>query len=261
MDESRRAFLKTAGCAILGAGLGAPIARAVAGAVTADPMPGELKAGRWAIAVNVRKCLQREDCRACIDACHVAHNVPLIKDPLREIKWIWKEPFKDAFAAETHPHLDKGLSGKNVLVLCNHCDNPPCVRVCPTKATWKRPDGIVMMDQHRCIGCRYCIVGCPYGSRSFNWQDPRPFITTGIKLDYPTRMKGVVEKCTLCTERLVKGLEPACVEVCNKVAGPGTMTFGDLRDPSSEVARVLKDGFSIRRKPELGTEPQIFYLV
>ena len=261
MDGSRRAFLKTAGCAILGAGLAAPIARTVTGAVSEEGTPGELKAGRWAIVVDVRKCLERENCRACIDACHVAHNVPLIKDPAHEIKWIWKEPFKDTFEAEAHPHLDKGLAAKQVLVLCNHCDNPPCVRVCPTKATWKRPDGIVMMDQHRCIGCRYCIAGCPYGSRSFNWKDPRPFITTGIKPEYPTRMKGVVEKCTFCTERLLKGLAPACVEVCNKVAGPGTMTFGDIRDPGSEVARVLKSGFSIRRKPALGTEPQIFYLV
>src|SRR4030066_231401 len=143
MDESRRAFLKTAGCAILGAGLAAPITRAVAGAVSADAMPGALTAGRWAIAVNVRKCLQREDCRACIDACHAAHNVP------------------------------------------------------------------VMMDQHGCIGGRYCIVGCPYGSRSFNWQDPRPFITTGIKPEYPTRMKGVVAKCTVCPERRASGLPPA----------------------------------------------------
>ena len=261
MDENRRAFLKAAGCAILGAGLAAPVARAAAGAVSQESAPGELTAGRWAIAINVRKCLQREDCRACIDACHVAHNVPQIEDPIREVKWLWKEPFKDTFASATHPHLDKGLADKRVLVLCNHCDNPPCVRVCPTKATWKRQDGIVMMDQHRCIGCRYCIVGCPYGSRSFNWQDPRPFITTGIRPDYPTRTKGVVEKCTFCTERLVKGLPPACVEVCNKVSGPGTMTFGDIRDPKSEVARALKDGFSIRRKPELGTEPQIYYLV
>jgi Fe-S-cluster-containing dehydrogenase component len=261
MDESRRTFLKAAGCAILGAGVAVPIGRAVAGAVSPETMPGELTAKRWAIVVNVRKCLERVDCRACIDACNVAHNVPQIKDPLREIKWIWKESFQNTFGAEAHPYLEKGLVDKNVLVLCNHCDNPPCVRVCPTKATWKRPDGIVMMDQHRCIGCRYCIAGCPYGSRSFNWQDPRPFITTGIRPEYPTRMKGVVEKCTFCTERLVKGLPPACVEVCNKVAGPGTMMFGDIRDPSSEVARALKDGFSIRRKPELGTEPQIFYLV
>jgi Fe-S-cluster-containing dehydrogenase component len=261
MDESRRTFLKTAGCAILGAGLVAPIARTVGGAVRMEAAPGELTAKRWAIAVDIKKCLERKDCHACIDACHVAHNVPLIKDPLREIKWIWKDSFQDTFAAESHPHLENGLAGKSVLVLCNHCDNPPCVRVCPTKATWKRPDGIVMMDQHRCIGCRYCIAGCPYGSRSFNWQDPRPFITTGINPDYPTRTKGVVEKCTLCTERLVKGLPPVCVEVCNKVAGPGTMTFGDIRDPDSEVARVLKGSFSIRRKPELGTEPQIFYLV
>ncbi|MBI5527441.1 MAG: 4Fe-4S dicluster domain-containing protein [Deltaproteobacteria bacterium] len=261
MDQTRRGFLKAAGCAAIGAGLALPIGRAVAGAVVADPLPGGLTAKRWAMALNVRKCLQRDGCRACIDACHVEHNVPSIADVKREIKWVWKEPFKDTFQTEVHQHMDSALSEKNVLVLCNHCDNPPCVRVCPTKATWKRPDGIVMMDEHRCIGCRYCIVACPYGSRSFNWQDPRPFITTGIRVEYPTRTKGVVEKCTFCTERLAKGLLPACVEVCNKVAGRGTMIFGDAGEVNSEIVRALRAGFSLRRKPALGTEPQVYYIV
>lgn len=257
----RRGFLKTAGCALLGAGFALPIGKAVAGAVSPEALPETLSAGRWALAINHRKCLEREGCRACIDACHLAHNVPAIPDPTREVKWLWKEPFKDIFAEEAHDFMDEGLTRKPALVLCNHCDNPPCVRVCPTQATWKRKDGIVMMDEHRCIGCRYCIAACPYGSRSFNWQDPRPFIKPGIRPDYPTRTKGVVEKCTFCTERLAEGLPPACVEACNKAAGEEVMVFGDLKDVNSAVYKLLKSGYSIRRKPGLGTEPQVFYLV
>ena len=261
-DRTRRGFLKAVGCAAIGAGLATSFGKTIAGALNEDNVqPEGLTAKRWAMVINLRKCRHRQGCRACIDACHVEHNVPTITNIQHEIKWIWKEPFKDVFKDEVHAHMDEALTEKNALVLCNHCDNPPCVGVCPTKATWKRPDGIVMMDEHRCIGCRYCITACPYGARSFNWQDPRPFITTGIRAEYPTRAKGVVEKCTFCTERLAKGLAPSCVEVCNKVAGLGTMIFGDAADVNSEIVRALRAGFSVRRKPALGTEPQVYYIV
>jgi len=128
--------------------------------------------------------------------------------------------------------------------------------VCPTKATFKRSDGIVMMDFHRCIGCRFCMAGCPYGSRSFNWRDPRPFVQD-VRKEFPTRMRGVVEKCSFCAERLAEGLPPACVEACKVKA----LVFGDLEDPNSEVREILQRHHSIRRKPELGTMPQIYYLV
>jgi molybdopterin-containing oxidoreductase family iron-sulfur binding subunit len=141
-------------------------------------------------------------------------------------------------------------------VLCNHCDNPPCVRVCPTQATFKRADGIVVMDYHRCIGCRFCMAACPYGARSMNYRDPRPFIAE-INPDFPTRCKGVVEKCNFCEERLAKGQLPACVEACKEKA----LIFGDMDDPRSAPRRLLKDWFSIRRRPELGTDPQIYYLL
>jgi molybdopterin-containing oxidoreductase family iron-sulfur binding subunit len=148
------------------------------------------------------------------------------------------------------------LLEKPFIVFCNQCSNPPCVRVCPTQATWKRADGIVMMDWHRCIGCRYCIAACPYGSRSFNWRDPRPFIAQ-IRPDYPTRTKGVVEKCTFCEERLAAGKLPACVVACEEKA----LVFGDLEEPGSVLREILGGRFSIRRKPDLGTKPEIFYLV
>ncbi len=128
--------------------------------------------------------------------------------------------------------------------------------VCPTQATWKRDDGIVMMDWHRCIGCRYCIAACPYGSRSFNWRDPRPFIEEQDP-DFPTRTRGVVEKCTFCDERLAKGKLPACVEACNE----NCLIFGDLENADSDVRKILEKRHSIRRKPGLGTQPEVYYLV
>jgi molybdopterin-containing oxidoreductase family iron-sulfur binding subunit len=172
------------------------------------------------------------------------------------VKWVWKEEFRHAFPTEAHEHVDAGLLGKDVLVLCNHCANPPCVRVCPAQATWKRSDGIVMMDEHRCVGCRYCVVGCPYGSRSFNFESPRPYLRW-VNPDFPTRMRGVVEKCNFCVERLSEGLLPLCVEACPEKA----LAFGDLGDPGSIVRQLLHGRYSIRRKPELGTLPQVFYLV
>jgi molybdopterin-containing oxidoreductase family iron-sulfur binding subunit len=100
------------------------------------------------------------------------------------------------------------------------------------------------------------MAGCPYGSRSFNWKDPRKFIQE-TNPEFPTRMRGVVEKCNFCVERLDKGLQPACVEACKD----GALLFGDVRDPESEVRRVLRESYTIRRKPELGTMPQVYYVV
>jgi molybdopterin-containing oxidoreductase family iron-sulfur binding subunit len=121
------------------------------------------------------------------------------------------------------------------------------------------------MDMHRCIGCRFCTAACPYGSRSFNWGDPRkapPELNPGFPTnrEYPTRSKGVVEKCNFCEERLAKGQLPVCVETANKEA-EGAMIFGDLGDPDSEIREFLRENYTIRRKPELGTEPNVFYVI
>jgi molybdopterin-containing oxidoreductase family iron-sulfur binding subunit len=220
------------------------------------------------MVIDTRRCNEREGCTACIDACHKLHNVPQFGERRHEIKWIWKEPYKHAFPTKFEGvHGDHGdvvrpaqwLEERPALVLCNHCGNPPCVRVCPTQATWKRDDGLVMMDMHRCIGCRFCVVACPYGSRSFNWKDPREAIAE-INPGFPTRCKGVVEKCNFCAERLAKGLPPACVETCEKQAN-GSMVFGDLADKHSPVAELLATAHTIRRKPGLGTQPHVFYIV
>jgi Fe-S-cluster-containing dehydrogenase component len=113
-----------------------------------------------------------------------------------------------------------------------------------------------MMDWHRCIGCRYCMAACPYGSRSFNFRDPRPFIRE-ITTAFPTRMRGVVEKCNFCEERLAKGELPACVKACPASA----LTFGDVQDPNASVRQLLQSNYAIRRKPGLGTSPQVYYIL
>jgi molybdopterin-containing oxidoreductase family iron-sulfur binding subunit len=182
--------------------------------------------------------------------------VPHFDNPKDEVKWIWKEPFEEALHDQSSAFQAEHLQHAHVLVFCNHCDQPPCTKVCPTQATWKRDDGVVMMDWHRCIGCRYCVAGCPYGSRSFNWRDPRPHIGEANP-DFPTRTRGVVEKCNFCEERLARGEGPACVTACKGQA----LIFGDLEDPESEIRKVLRDRPSVRRKVALGTQPEVFYLL
>jgi len=216
--------------------------------------PNALTAQRWALVIDLKK-LNSKIIHDCVEICHKIHNVPNIVNPKEEIKWIWQENFEHSFPEFKYQYIGQDLKNMPVLVLCNHCDKPPCVRVCPTKATFKRKDGIVMMDMHRCIGCRFCMAGCPYGARSFNWRDPQPFIKEENK-EFPARMRGVVEKCTLCYERLDKGLPPACVEVSQ-----GSIIFGDLADPNSEIRKILSTNFSITRKPKLGTRPSVYYLI
>jgi len=255
MEIDRRGFLKVAG--MVGLVSAAIAVKPIYDVFKKAPLPGAIEdhvsTGRWAMVIDPSLC--EDGCTDCIDACHRIHNVPDIGNPKHEIKWIWNETYEHAFPQQEHEFVVEGFKDKPVLVLCNHCDNPPCVPVCPTGATFRREDGIVMMDYHRCIGCRYCMAGCPYGARSFNWRDPRPFIEE-IDLNYPTRTKGVVEKCNFCAERLRIGLLPACVEACRK----GTLTFGDVHNPNSKVRQLLSQRYAIRRKPSLGTEPQVYYL-
>jgi molybdopterin-containing oxidoreductase family iron-sulfur binding subunit len=282
MSISRREFLKIASAsALLGFGGISAFEILQPGQFEASQVMPDSKglvAKRWAMVVDISRFRTEEDYKRCIEACHRIHNVPDVGNPKEEIKWIWKETYEHAFPGQEDEFLSEKIKDLPFLVLCNHCNNPPCVRVCPTKATFKREsDGIVMMDMHRCIGCRFCMAACPYGARSFNFRDPRPFINEANKLPYdtvftngqdrealikkghlsfPTRMRGVVEKCTFCYERLAVGLKPACVE-----ASQGGLIFGDLEVPNSEVRKVLNEKYSFRRKPELGTYPSVYYIL
>jgi Fe-S-cluster-containing dehydrogenase component len=151
------------------------------------------------------------------------------------------------------------------------CENAPCAEVCPVKASYHRPDGIVMMNYERCIGCRYCEVACPYGARAFNWETfngPNPAVPTWGHPEIPRRPRGVVEKCSFCYQRIDRGLAlglkpgvdeeatPACVVACQI----GARVFGDLNDPESVVSQWLSAQPSYRLREDLGTAPRVYYL-
>lgn len=279
MKQDRRDFLKVAGLAAI-AGIGAPSAfnmllkgeasASEQAAATAAAGHGEAAVAapagqRLGLVIDVKKFVENPDLpQKCIDVCHSIHNVPNFGNLKDEIKWIWVEKYENAFPDASQYKRNEALEKMPIMTLCNHCDNPPCVRACPTQATFKMKDGVVGMDYHRCIGCRFCMAACPYGARSFNWRDPRgkdengnPFIKT-LNPKFPTRMRGVVEKCNFCVERLAIGQIPACVEATGTT---GAMIFGDLNDPNSAVSKVLKETFTIQRKPSLGTRPSLFYII
>jgi molybdopterin-containing oxidoreductase family iron-sulfur binding subunit len=283
MDNSRRKFLKLAG--ITAAGLTAAPAVTSLASSHGQPSgkvirnPEALTAGHWGMVIDTRQLTSAADLEPIIEACHREHNVPTFEEDLKmpklplekldklvpkifssdkkkhEIKWIWEEEFHNIFPDQLNDYLAERLEHLPFLTLCNHCANPSCVQACPTKATFQREDGIVLMDFHRCIGCRFCMAACPYGSRSFNFRDPRQGLTE-INTAFPTRMKGVVEKCNFCAERLSKGQLPACVEASN-----GAILFGDLDDPVSNVRKALKENYAVRRQPSLGTEPSVYYII
>jgi molybdopterin-containing oxidoreductase family iron-sulfur binding subunit len=263
MDESRRSFLKKVGYAAAGAGCAFPLLGAAGTALQASRGTTGAATKQWGLVIDIQKCLREEVRSACAEACHREHNVPRVPEPDDEVKWIWSEKFEDVFPDQAHPFVADSVKSKPVLVLCNHCTDPPCVKVCPTAATWKRlQDGIVMMDMHRCIGCRYCIAACPYDARSFNWKDPRPYLEGPVRSSYPTRTKGVVEKCNFCAERLRDGLEPACVVAARQTpGGEDALVFGNLSDPDSDISRLLRQEVTICRMLSLGTGPNVFYIV
>lgn len=146
-------------------------------------------------------------------------------------------------------------------IQCFHCEQAPCIKACPTKATWKETDGIVVVDYDWCIGCRYCMAACPYWGRRFNWHDPQVPGTEITKkqhyLGNRMRKKGQMEKCTFCIQRSRDGKLPACAEACPT----GARVFGNLLDPDSEIRFVLKNKKVFRMKEDLGTDPKFWYFI
>jgi molybdopterin-containing oxidoreductase family iron-sulfur binding subunit len=144
-------------------------------------------------------------------------------------------------------------------VACQQCSNPPCVRVCPVKATWQEPDGIVVIDYDQCLGCRCCMAACPYGARHFNWAEPHlPSEEVNPDMHYlgnRPREKGVVEKCTFCIQRVRTGRYPACVEICPV----GARKFGNLLDEQSELRVLMREKRVFVLKEDLNTQPKFYY--
>lgn len=255
---SRRDVLK-----IAGATAGAAIVTEV---VTAGPLSPEAIEGigaeshphqgsseyEWHMAIDLSKCI---GCYYCVRACQAVNDVA--DDDMR-----WNIVFPELTEADVDFFMNRP---------CQHCQNAPCVRVCPVGATWVRPDGIVAMDYDRCIGCRYCEVACPYDVRRFNWKAPETenrFVPQWGEPEIPRRVRGVVEKCTFCVQRidraieqglkpgLNRGLTPACVEICPVNA----RIFGDINDPESPVSEFLRENDTFRLREDWGTEPKVHYV-
>ncbi len=270
MKNNRRNFLKIAGISALGLTT-IPVLNAYAigehfaddSKISKNPnakksqLKGKNLPIKWGMVIDTRELDKNPGVVEKMEhECHRIHNVPDLETKNHEIKWIWGEEFKHAFPGKENEYIAEKFRHMDIPILCNHCENPACVRACPTKATFKRDDGIVLMDFHRCIGCRFCMAACPYGSRSFNFIDPRKDEKLPVNKKFPTRMKGVVEKCNFCAERLAVGEEPACAKVSN-----GAIVTGDLNDEKSPVRKLLKSNYTIRRKQGLGTGPSVYYIV
>jgi tetrathionate reductase subunit B len=241
----RRRFLKIGGLVTAGAAMGygvplLPVLKSEAASESAQS-----SGTRWGMVIDVTKC--PEGCTECMEACRKENNVAFHNNPNIDMYWIRKAKIRRKVA---------NSKTINAPLLCNHCDNPPCALVCPVKATYKRKDGIVIVDAHRCIGCRYCLIACPYNMRMFNFEEN----TQVYNPDVPRRMHGVSESCNFCSHRLDTGnLEPACVEACRKT-NHGAMVFGDLNNPSSEVSQMVANNVVHALREDLGTKPKVFYI-
>ena len=224
---------------------------------------------RWGMVIDLDKCVGGQSCSiACKAENNVPHGSP--KEHERRMAPFWHKVI--AVSHGEYPTLRIDL----IPMPCMHCDDAPCVTVCPAKATYRREDGIVIQNFRRCIGCKYCIVACPYGVRSFNYKEPegkeyhRPDLPPqradrGV-WPFPHRVHGVVEKCTFCFHRIDQAIKvgkkvgeevvPACAEACPAHA----IFFGDLDDPASQVSQLLASRQWIRLREEKGTSPKVFYL-
>ncbi len=202
---------------------------------------GEAASGkvRWGMLIDTNQCTS--GCNDCVTACNKENGLSGGTKPT-DAQWIRKVELKDMRSGRT----------ASLPMMCQHCESPPCVDVCPTGASFKRADGIVLVDKHRCIGCRYCMMACPYKARSFVHEP-----VTGQNPDVP-RGKGTVESCNLCVHRIDRGEKPACVEACAK-AGHRAILFGDLNDPESEISRRIHTVATAQVRADLMLNPGIRY--
>ncbi len=197
---------------------------------------------RLGMVLDLKRCI---GCNGCTIACKAENATPHGVFWARVLEW---EEGKFPTAHRVYFPM-----------MCNHCQDPPCLKACPTKATSQRPDGIVLVDYNKCIGCRACMMACPYQARFFRRDSSTYFpgtLTPYESAGYPKFPKGVVTKCTLCAHRLDQGLEPACVQTCMTKA----RIFGDLDDPESEPRRAMRNRHSFQFRAEMGTNPSVYYI-
>ncbi len=219
--------------------------------VTNDEARKGIAGKKFVMVIDESKC---DGCKKCTEACQAMHFTESDRE------WMKVFTMKDSDA--TAPYFFPKP--------CFHCDNPPCTKVCPVNATFKRQDGIVLIDNERCIGCRMCMAACPYSTRFFNWSHPDPKQTAAIgdapyspESSYPRRM-GTVEKCDFCPDMLRQGKMPACVSSCPMDA----IYFGDQNEDAVtnasgvtvKLGQLLEDNAGYRHMEELGTEPRVYYL-
>ncbi len=242
----RRDFIKRSGSLLAGAS--GALSLPVLSSCSSEPAQGpSLLAGkRMGMVIDLTKC--RDGCTACMEACREENNVAFFGDPRWDVHWIRKVDIRPKDEWEEHGE-------KSVILMCNHCDDPPCAQVCPVQATYKREDGIVLVDQHRCIGCRYCMIACPYNARYFNFRENEDWPNK----EYPKRSHGVAESCNFCAHLVDQRKLPACVQACAET-GAGALTFGDLDDPESEVSRLVAEHSTKRIRDDWGTEPKVYYI-
>ncbi len=198
---------------------------------------------RLGMVIDLKRCI---GCYGCQIACKAEHGTRPGTTYARVVKREWG----------VYPNVKK----LSIPVLCMHCAEPPCVEVCPTGASQKRSeDGIVFVESDFCVGCRACVMSCPYGARYFQ-DEQRDYFDTGEneyeQALYAAHQAGVVEKCDFCRHRLEQGQEPACSANCMCKA----RIFGDLEDPNSEVSRLIREEGGFQLNPELGTDPSVYYL-
>ncbi len=222
-----------------------------------DPPP--VKDTEFAMVINIGRCI---GCRKCVYACMKENNTS--RNPqIQYIRVLKMKKGSINLEESIHDYPENEASDPNYYYMpiqCHQCRKPPCVEVCPVKATWKEKDGIVVIDYNWCIGCRYCEAACPYHARRFNWTKPHiPKEEINPDMGYLSnrpRYMNVMEKCTFCLHRSRKGKYPACVEVCPT----GARKFGNLRDPDSEVRKIIENERVFVLKESLGTIPQLYYV-
>jgi tetrathionate reductase subunit B len=193
----------------------------------------------WGMVIDLRKCI---GCQSCVVACKSENNVPVgvyrTWVQVVEVGQWERDPDGNGPIVHDGETYVPAVKRFSLPRLCNHCDDPPCVEVCPVKATFKREDGLVLIDYPKCIGCGYCIQACPYDARYFN------------------PIQQTADKCTFCVQRIDRGLLPACVTSCVGRA----RIFGDLNDPDSEVGNLIAQYSTERLNVSAGTHPQVYYI-